>query len=261
MAGKRSVKKAKEINHNDHKSHNFPKVHSTECQKLTQIYVRRIQSIRIRWCGSALQTSIDENLDLHLITPYGLPTRVDPGAGKSSTIDLILATPRLAFLVEEVQTGPYMSSDLLTAIQNFSNIEPTISNRLSRWKFDDSRWQQWNEDVEKQLLSGYSCATNQNEACEIFTSSLIRSGKNFFKYDSPQVKARTKPWWTAECAKACAITLKLERIWRKNPNDIHKKMEYRKAEAKKKKLINETERKTVDGLLTSLGKDKDTARL
>ncbi|MPC58974.1 hypothetical protein E2C01_052989 [Portunus trituberculatus] len=69
---------------------------------------------------------------LSLLTPTGLPTRIDPVSGNPSTLDLCLGNGPL--LLTTITTGPYVGSDHLPVIIASVPLHPLTSRRPC-WSF------------------------------------------------------------------------------------------------------------------------------
>ena len=134
---------------------------------------------------------------------------------RNATIDLTLCTPDLAKNTTIV-TGPYWGSDHLPVI-----IEPqlnitTNTQALPTWKFDDSKWQEWNQDLEN-LLKGKNFKPNQS--CETiynnFYAALMETSNTHFTYKKKTSPGESqKPWWTIECHIATKNARKAFKTWR-----------------------------------------------
>ena len=72
--------------------------------------------------GRALSDFLVDSALFSLITPPGLPTRIDPASGNPSTLDLCLGNGPL--LHATVTTGPHMGSDHLPVVISFPSVVP-----------------------------------------------------------------------------------------------------------------------------------------
>ncbi|MPC65130.1 hypothetical protein E2C01_059258 [Portunus trituberculatus] len=72
-----------------------------------------------------------------LLTPLGLPTRIDPVSGNPSTLwKGFLCLENGPLLLTTITTGPYMRSDHLPVIIAFPSVPPPPpTSRRPRWSF------------------------------------------------------------------------------------------------------------------------------
>lgn len=101
-------------------------------------------------CGEALNQIISDNQKLALVTPFDLGTRIHPTTAKTTTIDLLIASPSLAFQAE-TRLESYCGSDHLPIVTSLNLDIPIQRNALRRWNFKGGSWTEWNEQVASQL--------------------------------------------------------------------------------------------------------------
>ena len=73
-----------------------------------------------------------------------------------------------------------------------------------------------------------------------FTRELERTNQKHFKKSNPELSLREeprRPWWDDRCADAVKNARKRFRAWRNSPLSIAARIEWSRAEARKKKVI------------------------
>ncbi|MPC60924.1 hypothetical protein E2C01_054984 [Portunus trituberculatus] len=86
----------------------------------------------------SLSSFLADSDSLSLLTPPGLPTRIDPVSGNPSTQNLFnnLCLGNGPLLLITITTGPYMGSDPLPVIIAFPSVPPPPpTSRRPRWSF------------------------------------------------------------------------------------------------------------------------------
>jgi len=100
--------------------------------------------------GRNLKQYLQNENKFILATPKSLGTRPSLTDNRNSTIDLTLCTPDLAKNTTIV-TGPYWGSDHLPVVIELQINITTNTQAPLMWKFHDSKWQEWNEDLTNHL--------------------------------------------------------------------------------------------------------------
>jgi hypothetical protein len=103
--------------------------------------------------GRSIAEAILNSNSMCLLTPRNLGTRIDPGSGKSSTIDLTIASSSLA-IASSISVGQYTGSDHLplTIVLNASPARNT--GQPPTWITNDKKWNDWNAFIHNSLLIG-----------------------------------------------------------------------------------------------------------
>ena len=124
--------------------------------------------------GDALHAAIMEQNHLLLMTTPGLTTRVDPGTGKSTTLDLVIGSGSLA--MGSVITGQYMGSDHLPVLISYKIDVNTPSITKSKWRIKEKMLPRFQESNNCDVELGEDPVKN----VDILTSEILSTGEKFF---------------------------------------------------------------------------------
>ena len=179
-----------------------------------------------------------------LLNTPGIPTRIDPFSGKTSTIDLCFGSGMFS-IPYLFKTDNNLGSDHFPVIVDYNNIASlALQFRRPRWNFngDQNKWSYYQEKLE------ISSDNNDDDKSlshrvEEKTSRIVDTGKEIFFLGSGKIccKRTKKPWWNAECSKAVAVKRRAFKRWKKRPEKVFQ-LEYRRLEAKAKRIIRKTKR-------------------
>jgi hypothetical protein len=160
--------------------------------------------------GRSIAEAILNSNSMCLLTPRNLGTRIDPGSGKTSTIDLTNATPA-----------------------RNSGQPPT-------WITNDKKWNDWNAFIHNSLLeANFHSISDPAEATSTFNRSIEAANTKFFKLSQPpslNCVTQCRPWWNDACKVAVKTARKAFRKWRDSPLSPTLRLEWSRAEANKKKI-------------------------
>lgn len=171
--------------------------------------------------GNEIWNTLCEVDNALLVTPRDLGTRIDPSSGKTSTIDLLFASPTIAFDLK-VSLGPNIGSDHRPVRSTFN--EPAIPhyNRPTRWLLDKERWPIWNNKPTELLIGSNFFSNYSTESLfSTFNNSIQACNNIFFKKSSssaPTKNENCRPWWSKECSAAVNASRKAYREWCKSPS-------------------------------------------
>ncbi len=212
-------------------------------------------SCTINKAGKAVADTLQNQPDACLVTPSDLGTRFNPSTVKLSTIDLAIASSRLAMGASS-SVGPFMGSDHLPVVTIF-NASPIRSPTLTpSWKFDEKKWGLWNSDLSNHLdKKSFTSISDPASASQTLTNEILLVSNKFFRKRTPPSKPKSepgRPWWSEECSQLVKATRKAFRLWRDSPTSSEKRAEWCKAEAIKKKTIIRAKRAAWVSVLSSL---------
>ncbi|KAL7635514.1 UNVERIFIED_CONTAM: hypothetical protein RMT77_014583 [Armadillidium vulgare] len=199
--------------------------------------------------GLALHNFLTNSTNLNLLTPPGMPTRINPYNALSSTLDLVIGSPTFQDLT--FHSGRYLGSDHLPVILTFPQKQSFegVSAR-PRWRLsEDARV--WNE---------FSCNTNfilddnrsLEESVDSLNNTLKTSASRYFTLTSG--KFGTKPrhlWWNESCKQAVKVRNAAFNKWRSNPN-VTNCINYRKKAASCRHIIIKQKRDSWRQLTSKL---------
>ena len=218
----------------------------------------------INRAGRAVADALLTNHDACLITPVDLGTRVNPSSGKASTIDLTLSSSRLA-LGTTASLGPFMGSDHLPVLFTLDATPTRSTSRAPAWILDDKKWGPWNSDLSKALNDlSFSSISDPVSAFPIFTREILISSNRHFRKRNPFPKPKPescRPWWSEECKNLIKEARVAFRNWRDAPLSPEKRAAWCKAEAKKRKLINQAKNKSWSLVRSNLNSVTDLPKL
>jgi hypothetical protein len=98
-------------------------------------------------------------------------------------------------------------------------------------------------------------------AVESFTRGLGRANQKHFKKSNPERSLQEeprRPWWDDRRADAVKNARKLFRAWRNSPLSMAARIEWSRAEARKKKVIMAAKRQAWAHLVSELGTKDQT---
>jgi ribonuclease HI len=211
---------------------------------------------RANKAGRSIMDALLQQQNACLITPPDLGTRVDPATGKESTIDLVFTSPSLASN-STITKGPHLGSDHIP-ILIYLNAQPVRSSgRPTTWILNDKKWASWNSSLDSYLAEeNFLQIVDPEVAAESFTRGLERANQKHFKKPNPERSRQEeprRPWWDDRCADAVKNARKLFRAWRNSPLSMAARIEWSRAEARKKKVIMAAKRQAWAHLVQELG--------
>ncbi|XP_045028571.1 uncharacterized protein LOC123471402 [Daphnia magna] len=148
--------------------------------------------------GKSLYSTLLEIPTISLITPPQLATYISPSTGRTSTLDITIASTAIAN-DSVVTLGPFLGSDHIPVVveTKISLKQPTTGP--ARWKFEESNWHKWNAEINKTL------ASEKFANCQLplliyhqFKEAMIGASHTYFKMTQPSHRTTsepTKPWW------------------------------------------------------------------
>jgi hypothetical protein len=152
-----------------------------------------------------------------------------------------------------------MGSDHLPLIITLDARATRLINRPAAWKLNENNWMQWNLNIEENLrLCNFINITDPEDAIATFSEFIETSNTRYFKKTNPNVNANvtknpTRPWWNESCQDVMKKARKAFREWRVSPLSLAKRMEWKKAEAEKRKLIIAAKRHAWSTFVSNLG--------
>ena len=197
--------------------------------------------------GNSLFLTLNNSANLSLLNPKDLPTRIDPKTGKSSNLDLIIATQE--YLDKEVRTGEDLGSDhnVITMSEQDRTL-PRLFFR-PRWKLREN-WAEWRtraEQYEPDVDKSYK------EQYDDFIKHLLNVSKNIFKLcenSSPQSPGQ--PWWNEKCEEAVKRRRKARKQFWRRPTPENKS-HYNLMSKQAKEAITEAKENSWTKFLSELG--------
>ncbi|KAK2703347.1 hypothetical protein QYM36_018140 [Artemia franciscana] len=157
-----------------------------------------------------------------LITPIDLGTRLNPLNGKTSTIDLTIASLDLSVDFEVVIPSPFDSDHFpVMSVLNFSAYRLQLMKSVS-WKFRRESWPEWQREVDSDLTD-VELPTSVEELNEKLTQVMVNASERVFGYVKLKRKSRNStPGWNAACQKAYKERNTARNKFRRNPTVTNK---------------------------------------
>ena len=174
-----------------------------------------------------------------LLNTPGMPTRIDPYTGRESTLDLCFGSGMFS-IPFTFTTENNMGSDHFPVLIDYTNTAPLIyQSRRPRWHFNNNnrKWEEFRENVTLEVID-----SSESQTVSQVTNIVVEAGKKSFYLGPGKIcRKPSKPWWSEECSKAVALKRRAHRTWRKRPERFFQ-LEYRRLEAKAKRIIRRTKR-------------------
>ena len=151
--------------------------------------------------GTSLSEVLLNNSSAVLLTPKGLPTRLDPN-GTLSTLDLAIGTNRFTNPLS-VEAGPDIGSDHFPVVISFGpSIKPPKISIRPKWVINEEMIKRWREDLAKESFPRHDDAFS---AYEDFKTRLVDFSQKYFKLKTSTTHSTPgKPWWNSEVSLAIA---------------------------------------------------------
>ncbi len=120
--------------------------------------------------GKIISKYLLNQSNLILATPKNLGTQLSHNNTQNSTIDLTFTSPALGptTSIHLGLLGPYWSSGHLPIIININIDLPPTQLINPNWRFNEEKWEEWNEEISKTLITNkLSNATSPESAYSI----------------------------------------------------------------------------------------------
>lgn len=193
--------------------------------------------------GRALEEIID-NANL-MILNNGSPTHLNEHSGVFSALDLSLATPSVASILEWSTLEELYHSDhypilLTTPI--------TRSSYRMRKRYDTRRadWPAYAAAVVTPPITG-----NVNTDSKNFADAIIRATQNTIPLIGGKISRPPVPWWTAECKMANKAKKKAFNRLKRYPTEENL-ITFKICRAKERKLIRTSKKETLTSYVSTI---------
>jgi hypothetical protein len=208
--------------------------------------------------GKIISKYLLNQSNLILATPKNLGTRPSHNNTQNSTIDLTFTSPALG-PTTTIHLGPHWSSDHLPIIININTDLPPTQLSNPNWRFNEEKWEEWNEEISKTLITNkLSNATSPESAYSLLYSSIIEASQTHFTPNrNAMSREKPKPWWTPQCKKATSMVRRAYNKWRSSLLQSDK-TELNRLEAIKKKTIIKAKNDAWEKFIGSLDQPGNT---
>lgn len=194
--------------------------------------------------GNTLENIInDTNLT---ILNSGSPTHINAYSGKSSAIDLTIASPSLSLMLDwRVLPEPYFSDHYPISISLSTQFEPfKTPSKFNTKKADWSKYQS------SFVIPQQADEANIDKSVDSLTKSVIQAAETSIPMTSNKMK-RKVPWWNDSCQKA--LKEKKKALKRFNRYPTIDKLEYFKIKrASARKVIQEAKKSSLKEYVSSM---------
>ena len=190
---------------------------------------------KINKCGKQLSKYIIEHRNLALITTPGLKTytHTTHRGSNSSTLDLAICSNNLIHISETALMGDLGSDHTPVMITVRVKPDKKIRTRRPKWKLKDASWSHWKNQVPPQVIIP---DTIEAEADNL-SATITNTAERIFGKTKNTVKTKfSKPWWTAECAKAVARRRRAKKTMERRPN-MTNIIDFRRTSAKARQTV------------------------
>lgn len=244
------------------------------CQKLTKVMLEGIWERgngKVIICGdfnahSSLwgSTRTDENgkiieeyMDEHNLVCLndGRGTRFDVGRGTESAIDLTIVSEQIAGSSQwEVFNDNSMGSDHYPIWTKMSDQSVQLEgNWFPRWKMKEVNWEHYSMVASGKLMGIMSnLGDDVEELNSMITGILYESAEETIGKSTGMKKM--VPWWSEGCKEAIKARNKAFKVIKLN-HTFNKLIEYKKAQAKAKRVICEAKRKYWRDFCSNIGSE------
>ena len=193
---------------------------------------------KINQCGKELSKFIIDHPNLALITTPGLKTytHTTNRCSNSSTLDLSLCSNNLIHICE-TKLLKDLGSDhtpVLTTVR--VKPEKFIKKRRPKWKLKGAIWSYWKTQVPPQD----TFFDTVEEEAKNLSKTITDTAERTFGKSKGFVKPKySKPWWTAECARAVARRRRAKKLMERRPRIGHI-IEYKRMSARARQIIKKS---------------------
>ena len=139
-------------------------------------------------CGRVLHDIVINSNNIAIAMPPSLPTYTNSYTGESSTIDLILCTPRLIPYISTTTTAD-LGSDHEPILSTVTMIPDTAERgKKPKWILEKSKFNEWKEDI---MNVPPTAPEETEEEQKQFTNDIINVSKNILKKLATKLKVNS----------------------------------------------------------------------
>lgn len=212
--------------------------------------------------GKIIAEWLDENDNVALLN-NGQPTHFDSNTGRTSNIDLSMASQNIMSYFEWNALDDLYDSDhfpILIKSQISNDNVPENIKVPQKWKTDKANWIMFSEEINKYIteLPALNIDTPKysvNEYLEKFTEVILKAAQKSIPKTFGILRKNNLPWWTDECKTATKETKKafklFKRYARNEPNSNYK-IDYKKKRAYCRRLVKENRKKYWENWVSSI---------
>lgn len=207
------------------------------------------QCKRSNFTGRSLETIITDGFAC-LINPTNMYTYTSPVTGRGSCLDVCLASPSLAAIVE-IDRGIDVGSDHITMVVTMLTA-PRKMKSVGIKKFiytNDEDLSKFSQDVQPSCIIQPS---SLDPLVEDFTKRLLDSAeRNIFRTSGKIREFKSSPWWSKDVRKLVVKRRKARRILEKHPMQTNLD-EYKACTVAAMEICKSTKKKSLQEYISTL---------
>ncbi|XP_063381153.1 uncharacterized protein LOC134667662 [Cydia fagiglandana] len=190
------------------------------------------------------------------------PTHFDSSTGRTSNIDLTIASQNIASYFEWNAFDDLYDSDhfpiLVKSLVN--DVTPTSNCMTKRWKFHAADWSQFREEIDNNISKlidlDHDTDITINDIVTNFSNFILEVAEKCIPKSSGNCKRKNLvPWWNEECKIAIKEAKKAQRLYykcAKNDHDSKLKIDYKKKRSKARRLLKDSSRNYWEKFISSI---------
>lgn len=187
----------------------------------------------------------------------GRGTRLDIGRGTESAIDLTIVSEQIPGRSQwEVFSDNSLGSDHYPIWTKMSDQSVQLEgNWFPRWKMKEVNWEHYSMVASGKLMGIMSYSGDDvEELNSMITGILYESAEETIGKSTGMRKKKMVPWWSEVCKEAVKARNKAFKVIKSN-HTFNKLIEYKKAQAKAKRVICEAKRKYWRDFCSNIGSE------
>ena len=152
--------------------------------------------------GILLHDYVLNHNSLSILTPRGLPTRINTAGGNDTTLDLFLGSSKFIPRSEVNSLADCGSDHLPVSLKLNCFPSWTEIKFRGKWVLNNENWPKWEKKLKESLLE---LKGSLEEKIRIFSDFLTETAKGIFKHTKGICSPKhSNIWWNEDCARARA---------------------------------------------------------
>ena len=208
--------------------------------------------------GKNIERILEYN-NLEILNNIDLPTYIDNSTGRTSTLDLCIASSSIANRAEFGRGQDIGSDHFPVEISIGISVFKSEMKRATRWKLKKVEWAKWSENlcgVSEYILPTDTISHNQK-----LTDKILRASNSFIpKSKTEKSLKRCTPWWDQECKDAITNRNVAKNILIRHPL-LGNLIEYKRCQAKVKVLIKKKKTESWRNFASTLQSNTPSSKI
>ena len=176
----------------------------------------------------------------------GSPTHFTMPSGRTSALDLSLASPQLSPLFTWHADEDPMGSDHFPVWIEFRE-QISLGRRPPKWNLAKADWSQFQSRLEEK----FQCTSTESLSVATFTSKLIEAAQECIPRTSGAQQRAPVPWWSDSCLEAKRARKRALRAFDRNSTTANM-VAYKKARAAARRTFNEAKKSSWRAYVSQL---------